>query len=155
MPDEHDVESFDDFFHRVEPRLRMSLSATFGLDAGRQAASDALSYGWENWERVSGMENPVGYLYVIGRDRGRDQFRKQQPAVLIPVERESTPWVEPELPGALSSLPEQQRVAVMLLHCFEWSMSEVAELLGVSKSTVQTHVERGMAQLRSRIGVPQ
>jgi RNA polymerase sigma-70 factor (ECF subfamily) len=69
------------------------------------------------------------------------------------VDTERAPWVEPELSTALAALPEQQRVVVMLLHCFEWSMSEVAELLQVSKSTVQTHAERGMAQLRERMGV--
>ena len=153
MADERDVESFDEFFRRVEPRLRLALSATLGTDAGRVAASDALSYGWENWERVSTMDNPAGYLFAVGRDRGRRQFRKRPRVELSPVDRERTPWVEPELPGALSSLPEKQRVVVMLLHCFEWSMSEVAELLDVSKSTVQTHAERGLAELRNRIGV--
>ena len=35
----------------------------------------------------------------------------------------------------------------------EWSMAEVAELLDLSKSTVQNHVERGMKKLRRRLGV--
>jgi DNA-directed RNA polymerase specialized sigma24 family protein len=42
---------------------------------------------------------------------------------------------------------------VMLVHCFEWTMAEVAEVLQVSKSTVQTHAERGLASLRDRMGV--
>ena len=63
------------------------------------------------------------------------------------------PWVEPDLPVALTELPERQRVVVMLLHCFEWTMAEDADLLQVSKSTVQTHAERGMTQLRERMGV--
>jgi len=42
---------------------------------------------------------------------------------------------------------------VVLLHCFQWTMSEVAGLLDVSKSTVQNHAERGMASLRDSIGV--
>jgi RNA polymerase sigma factor (sigma-70 family) len=50
-------------------------------------------------------------------------------------------------------LPEQQRVVVMLLHCFEWTMAEVADVLQVSKSTVQTHAERGLSRLRERMGV--
>jgi RNA polymerase sigma factor (sigma-70 family) len=73
--------------------------------------------------------------------------------MLPPIDVERTPWVEPELPTALRSLPEQQRVVVMLLHCFEWTTSEIAELLGVSKSTVQSYAERGMARLRAKMGV--
>ena len=61
--------------------------------------------------------------------------------------------MEPGLGDALVGIPVQQRVVVTLLHCFECTMSEVAELLGVSKATVQTHADRGMTQLRERMGV--
>jgi hypothetical protein len=30
--------------------------------AGRDAAADALAYGWEHWERIKDMKNPIGYL---------------------------------------------------------------------------------------------
>ncbi len=153
MRDEPDAESFEVFFERVEPRLREALSATLGSQAGRDAAADALSYGWEHWERVRAMDNPAGYLYVVGRGRGRRGMRRRRTPCLTPVDGQRTPWVEPELPDALAGLPEQQRVAVVLLHCFEWTMTEVAELLDVSKSTVQTHADRGLKRLRERMGV--
>jgi DNA-directed RNA polymerase specialized sigma24 family protein len=41
----------------------------------------------------------------------------------------------------------------MLVYCFDWTMSETAELLGMGKSTVQTHAERGLSKLRARLGV--
>ena len=43
-------------------------------------------------------------------------------------------------------------MAVMLVHGLEWTYTEVAELLGVSKGTVQTQERRGMAKLRKQIG---
>ena len=146
------VDSFEGFARKVEPRLRESLSATLGSDLGREAAAEALAYAWEHWAKVSAMDNPAGYLYAVGRDRGR-RLRPPRRVALMSVDPARTPWVEPGLPDALGRLSEQQRVAVMLLHCFEWTMSEVAGLLGVSKSTVQSHFERGMARLRSRMGV--
>lgn len=152
MPEEVAVDSFEEFARQVEPRLFDSLSATLGTDLGREATAEALAYAWEHWTKVSAMDNPAGYLYVVGRDRGR-RLRPRRRVALMPADPVRTPWVEPGLPDALSRLSEQQRVAVMLLHCFEWTMSEVAELLGVSKSTVQSHSERGMARLRSRMGV--
>jgi DNA-directed RNA polymerase specialized sigma24 family protein len=151
--DELDGDSFEVFFDRVEPRLREALSAALGSRVGREAAADALSYGWEHWERVRAMKNPAGYLYVVGRDRGRQGMRRRRAPCLASVDVMRTPWVEPGLPAALAGLPEQQRVVVMLLHCFEWTMTEVAELLDVSKSTVQTHADRGLARLRARMGV--
>jgi RNA polymerase sigma factor (sigma-70 family) len=53
----------------------------------------------------------------------------------------------------LAELPERQRTAVLLIHGFGWTYAEVAEFLGVAVGTVQTHVERAMAKLRSVLEV--
>lgn len=147
-----ETESFEGFVRDAEPRLRQALSAALGSEPGREATAEALAYSWEHWDRVRSMENPVGYLYVLGRDRGRRAGRRRT-TMLMPVDEQRTPWVEPGLPAALSQLPERQRVVVMLLHCFDWTMSEVAEFLGISKSTVQSYSERGMTRLRRQLGV--
>jgi RNA polymerase sigma factor (sigma-70 family) len=57
------------------------------------------------------------------------------------------------LPAALAGLPERERTIVLLLHGYGWHLTEVADTLGVSKSTVQTHDERGMKKLRTKLGV--
>jgi hypothetical protein len=41
----------------------------------------------------------------------------------------------------------------MLVHSLQWTLSEVAELQGVSKPTVQKHVDRGLAKLRKGLKV--
>ncbi len=105
LPDENLVDSFDEFFRDVEPRLREALSTSLGSDAGREAAAEALAYTWEHWARVREMRNPAGYLYVLGRDRGRRMIRRRGRVVLIPVNAGSTPWVEPALPDALGGYP--------------------------------------------------
>jgi RNA polymerase sigma factor (sigma-70 family) len=146
--------SFAAFVADHERRLRQALTAALGADAGREAAADALAYGWEHWDRVSTMENPGGYLFVVGRDRSRRARRRRQGTGVLPPGRdEQPPWFEPRLVKVLESLPDRQRIAVLLVHGFDWSFSEVAEMLGLSKSTVQTHVERGMASLRAGLGV--
>ncbi len=152
LPDAGDEKSFDGFVRDVEPRLHDALSAALGFEVGRDATAEALAYAWEHWDRMSDLDNPAGYLYVVGRNLGRRMLRRRR-VTLMPVDIERTPWVEPHLPEALANLPDQQRVVVMLLHCYQWTMSEVAELLDVSKSTVQSHAERGMARLRDRMGV--
>lgn len=149
---ETDVDAFREFVTEAEPRLRQALSATLGSEPGHDATADALAHGWKHWERVQDMENPIGYLYVVGRDKGKRAARKRRP-VFYEVNPASTPWVEPGLPAAIGSLPDRQREVVVLLHCFQWTMSEVADLLDVSKSTVQQHAERGMSALRVALGV--
>lgn len=149
---EHKTDSFSRFIETAEPRLRQALSAALGTQVGREATVDVLGHAWENWKRVQAMTNPVGYLYVTGRDRGRRSWRRPEPA-FYPVDESVLPWVEPSLPDALKSLPDRQREVVVLMHCYQWTMSEVAELLAISKTTVQNHSERGMESLRLRMGV--
>jgi RNA polymerase sigma factor (sigma-70 family) len=145
------VDQFTDFVTAHEARLRESLIAVCGGDVGRDATAEALIYGWDNWSRIRGMENPFGYLYTVGVSRGRNMLSKRRP-VFDPVEPSRIPEVEPQLPMALAGLTERQRTVVVLIHCFQWTQSEVGDLLGVSKTTVQNHLERAMNGLRRDIG---
>jgi DNA-directed RNA polymerase specialized sigma24 family protein len=140
------VDSFTEFVRDVEPRLRRALGATLGVDQGLDATAEALAYGWEHWSRVSGMDNPAGYLYRVGKHYG---MRHRNRPIRLPRPPEAAhPWVEPALPAALDRLSEKQRVAVLLTKSFQWTFEETAEVLGVSIGTVEKHVERGMGKLR-------
>ncbi len=144
------TDSFTEFFELAQPRLKHALVAAYGSEVGVEAAADALAYGWQHWEKVRDMDNPVGYLYRVGRSRAR-RFRRR-PLMLPPIHPNPLPWVEPGLPVALTRLSERQRVSVVLLHCLDWSYREVAELLGVSLGTVQSHERRGLERLRVDLG---
>jgi RNA polymerase sigma-70 factor (ECF subfamily) len=144
--------SFEEFMADAEPRLRRAFVAALGAHRAYDATAEALAYGWEHWDRVRTMENTLGYLYRVGQSRTRSRRHVLR----------ITTWgagvvdnvlVEPGLLPALASLSEQQRVAVVLVHGFAWTLSEVAELLDVTKSTVQTHLERGLARLRAALEV--
>ena len=144
------VEGFEAFYRDAEPRLRRALVAALGPEPGREAVAEALAYACEHWERVRGMDKPVGYLYRVGQSRSRS---RREP-VVFPVPAEvGMPWVEPGLAGALAALSEHQRVAVVLAHGFGWTHREVGDVLGVAASTVQNHVERGLANLRAALEV--
>lgn len=151
MSDRTRVDSFTEFVVEVEPRLRRALSAAFGFEVGRDAAAEALVYGWKHWDRVGAMDNPAGFLYRVGRDRGR---KLPKPVGTVHLDRvvEGMPWVEPQLPAELARLPMKQRMVFTLIHGYEWSFTEVADLLDISKATVQTHERRAMAKLRKRLG---
>ena len=145
---------FEEFVAANERPLRQALTAACGIDHGREATADALAYAWEHWDRVGAMTNAVGYVFVVGRDRHRRRSRDRRPAPVFDLGADrSEPWCEPALGAELARLSERERVVVLLANGFEWSLAEIAALLGVSKSTVQTHAERGMAKLRAGLGV--
>ena len=83
MSQQVEVESFEEFAERVSPRLKAALVAAVGIDRAPDAAAEALEYVWENWDRVSNMENPAGYLYRIAVNRGR-RWRPLRPLLPSP-----------------------------------------------------------------------
>ena len=151
-----DQGSFTRFVEDAGWRIQAALAAGFGRQAGVEAASEAIAYGWEHWDRIAAMENPAGYVYAVGRDRAR---RAQRGLVSVPVGRlevlsgrDVEPLVEPGLQGALAELSDRQRVVVMLVHGAEWNLGEVAELLDLNRGSVKQHLDRGMEKLRSCLG---
>jgi DNA-directed RNA polymerase specialized sigma24 family protein len=140
-------QQFRDFTSEVEPRLHGAFLAAYGHERGREATAEALAYAWEHWAQIRPMSNPVGYLYRVGQSKTR---RRKTPIVFLRPESANV-FVEPELPSALASLPERQRVTVLLVHGEGWSMREVGDFLGISIPTVQKHVDRALKALRKAL----
>lgn len=140
---------FERWYAEIEPRLRRALVAAYGPQRGREAAAEALAWAWEHQDRVGALDHPVTYLYRVGQSR----TRLRRVRLLRHRLEWSEPWVEPGLAAGFESLSERQRVVVVLVHSYAWTLPEVADLLGVKATTIQNHLERGLAHLRSRLEV--
>jgi RNA polymerase sigma-70 factor (ECF subfamily) len=139
------------FYKETEPRLSYAFFAVYGPEVGSDVTSETLAYAWENWDRVREMQNPAGYLYRVGQSKARWYHR---PRTLFPaVIRSEIPEIEPGLPKALEHLTKNQRLAVVLVYGLGWTEEEVAQQIGRSRSTVRTHLERGLLHLREELEV--
>lgn len=150
-----DDAAFETFFRATEPVLGRALAAGFGFETGHDATAVALAYAWRNWSRIRAMQNPRGYLYRIGENWAKRQFRRRPPVVSFPSAGPDEPAFEPALAPALATLPRRQRQVVVLVAAYGLSHREAADLLGVGRSSIQNHVERGLAHLRAAIGAPE
>lgn len=146
--------AFTEFLGNHGSRLRHAFIARYGLDVGGDVMGDVAEYAWKHWDTVVAMDNPSAWLYRVGQSRARRYFRRLRPLRLPPPRPDHVPLVEPALPGLLASLPEQQRVAVLLTQAFGYTEREAAETIGVAPSTVHQNAKRGMERLRVRLGVP-
>lgn len=138
---------FEALIAEVEPPLRRALCAAYGLERGREATAEAVAWAWEHRDRLAEVRQPVPFLYRVGQSRIRRRL------VRVPFVRAEhhDPHVEPALAAALRALSRRQRVAVVLVHAYDWTAPEVADLLGISSSSVETHLRRGLRHLRREL----
>lgn len=143
-----DRAAFERFVKETGPRLSRALAAAYGFEDGQDATAEALAYAWENWQELRHVANLPGYLFRVGQTRSR---RKRQP-VLFDTGGDAEHSFEPGLPKALAALSQRQRLAVVLVHGYDYTLREVAELTGIKPTTVQNHLDRGLLRLRSLLG---
>jgi DNA-directed RNA polymerase specialized sigma24 family protein len=98
------------------------------------------------------MDNPLGYLYRVGQTAAQADLRRGRVPDLPAVPPQLLDVVDPELPRALLALSAQQRVAVLLVHAYGWTLADAADALSVSVSTLRNHIARGLARLRQLLG---
>jgi RNA polymerase sigma factor (sigma-70 family) len=145
------AENFDRFTAEAGERLRRVLVAQHGVEIGNDVTDEALAYAWEHWERVSAMENPIGYLYRVGRSATRRHERWNRRPTLPAESHVPEEPGDPGLHAALVRLKESQRVCVVMVHVYDWTYEQTAAVLGISLAAVRNHLHRGLRQLRREL----
>ncbi len=146
------VDEFAEFAREAERRLRPTLVAMYGPERGREATGDALLYAWRHWEKITGLDNPYGYLFRVGQ-RAAKRPRRHDLPLLGPVPSVDPTRFEPGLIPALEKLSPMQRAVAVLVEGYGYTQRDAGELLGIRPSTVQKHLERGLKRLRVALGV--
>lgn len=140
---------FDAFAQDARRRLRRALVGAVGIDRVDDAVAGALEWAYTHRSQLQEMDNPIGYLFRVGQSSVRHRRRIR----LLPAESVELPAIEPGLIPALRGLPQNERIAVWLAHGCGWTHAEIAEVLGVKRTTASTHVSRALARLRNDLGV--
>ena len=122
-----------------------------------ELAQEALVRLWQNWSRVSRLQNPSAWLHRVAINLANSRFRR------LVAERKAQTKMGTEygagrthvdaadaygIRQAVARLPNRQRSAVVLRFYLELPFSEVAEILDVPLRTAQSLVARGVARLR-------
>ena len=152
--------SFEMFFEDEYTRLARAVYLMTGDGAeSEDIAQDAMARLYERWERVSQMESPVGYLYRTSLNLVRKRSRRLRVRLRKPISQPAAPSdpalvveARSEIRRALSSLPANQREALILVEWLGMGADEAGALMGARPSTVRVWVSRAKAGVRHQQG---
>jgi RNA polymerase sigma-70 factor (ECF subfamily) len=111
-------------------------------------------------EGLRGCENLSAYLRGVARKvlwRHVEKMRKSRLRELTAARQESQlsvqqdPEEQERLEEAIRALPEELELTVLTYYSRKATYEEVAELLGVSRATVQSRLRRALALLRAQL----
>ena len=145
--------AFDEFVRADGQRLRRVMTSQYGVDIGCESTDAAMAWAWEHWDRLSGMSNPAGYLYRVAQTQARRAISRGRPMTFPPepTSKSDPRAIDIDLADALRKLPDQQRLAVLMVHVYGWTPIEVGRITGTPAVTVRSHLRRGLRHLRTAL----
>ena len=159
-----DHKAFDQLFKMYAPRLGYFCLQWVEQEDAEEVVQDTFLRLWETRERIDLEKNINTYITAIAKNLIYDLFRKRtveqrycqqlQPFFKEHIDAEKevyTKNIREVLVASIHKLPAQQR-EVMLLKSKGYVNDEIAELLGISKRTVETHLNKAYKHLRGELG---
>jgi RNA polymerase sigma-70 factor, ECF subfamily len=144
-------------FYRCEYSsvVRAAYLITGDAEEARDVAQEAFARAYERWRSVAKLERPGAWaqrvavnLAVSWRRRQRARLRSVLP---VPGSTVAPDEGIPDVVAALRHLPPAQRAVVVLRYYADYSIAEVARILGKPPATVRALSAKGTAALRKRL----
>ncbi|KJY26525.1 sigma-70 family RNA polymerase sigma factor, partial [Streptomyces sp. NRRL S-495] len=125
------------------------------------ATFDAIT---DNWDQMLQMQNLPGYAWTVLKHRVVDQMRRQGRRAM-PMDHAAfdaavaTRTHDPfqDLAETLAAfqelrrLPERQRDVMELCACLGFTAEEAADLMGVERATIRSHIRQARQRLADRL----
>ncbi len=152
-------EPFDAFFRRER---RAVIGLAYALSGSRLACEDlaqeAFVAAYRRWDEIGGYDNPGAWVRRVVANRAVSTvrrrvaeakavaslgFRRVRPAEL--------PDESADLWALVRALPKRQAQAVALRYVEQLTPEEIAEVLGISRDSVYTHLRRAHQALAAEL----
>jgi RNA polymerase sigma-70 factor, ECF subfamily len=157
--------AFLETISQLRPRLHRYCSRMTGsvLD-GEDVVQDALFEAYRKLDQFDDSRPVASWVFRIAHNRCVDFLRRKarDTAEVNVSDPESIPAagtvsleIRPAIERLVLTLPPKERACVLLKEVFEYSLEEIAELIGSSVGAVKSALNRGRSKLNSTPPPPQ
>ena len=142
---------FDAFFRSYLPRLTgQALVFTGNLAQAQDLAHEALARSWERWSEIRLLDDTAAWTRKVLYNLAVSEWRRDKVRQSSGVASDALPGPDVEalaLAEALRTLPEPQRIAIVLHDAAGVTVPEIARQLDVPEGTVRSWLTRGRTAL--------
>lgn len=127
--------------------------------AAEELAQDVFLQLHRNWKAMKSVEHVVFWLRKVTSHRSIDLARKRKLRPEVSLEDSAEPtmleqihdsFLSSYLERMVGSLPEKQRIVIVLRYQEDLELDEIAKVLGMRVSTVKTQIARALELLRAK-----
>lgn len=148
----------------LEPAVRPATRLAFAMLQDRSDAEDAFQESaLRAWRRLgnlrSGSSFQPWFLGIVAnqcRDIRRGRWRQivRLPDLMPARTVDESAWLEEvDLRRAVSALPHDQRVAILLHFHLDMPLNDVSIALGISPAGVRTRIKRALRRIRPAVAI--
>jgi RNA polymerase sigma factor (sigma-70 family) len=154
---EEDQREFAEFYAAAwGDCLRIVMVSVADRPLAEDLVAEAFTKAWASWQKVRGLAEPRAWVIRTAMNARVSWWRHRQQVALGSQDTMAAASqdlaLDRSLVAALRRLPVRQREVIALRLLLDLDTSTTAEMLGISSSTVTTHLHRAIAALRR--GVP-
>ncbi len=153
-------DDFESLVRRHEAMLyRIAFNFFLCAPVAEEIVQDVFLQCFENLESIGSAEHLKAWLRRAATHRCIDLLRSgkaqkelqmdELPDLAAPVS-ESDPLLSERLRRLVASLPEKQRIVVILRYAEDMSSDEIGEMLEMPASTVRSYLQRALTVLREK-----
>jgi RNA polymerase sigma-70 factor (ECF subfamily) len=157
---------FNEFYRSYRPRLLRFVYSAGHSDGLSEAHLDAEGVVQETFEAAfkkwATIDHPERWIYTVAARKVRAHSRSEwfqdrqlrqrlgtvRSAKMSDIDPVHTHAVADSIVDRIMELPTNQRIATYLSIVEQWKAAEIAELLGITTTTIHVHVHRGKEKVR-------
>lgn len=151
--------SFESFYRSdYAAVVRLAFTMTGRRDLAEELAQEGFLAAHRNWEKVSGYEDPSGWVRRVVSNRcvssGRRHLVGLRLVARLSRERPMEPVLSEgadELWAMVRGLPKRQAQVLALAFLEDRPVVEIASMLGCGEETVRTHLRRGRQAMADQL----
>jgi RNA polymerase sigma-70 factor, ECF subfamily len=159
MPSDTGTAGFGEFYAASVMRVvRHAYAITGDLADAQDIAQEAFARAWQRWDSVRTCDAPEAWVRRVATNLATSRWRRDRTARarardLIPAGQ--PPEISPDtvaLVAGLRTLPERQRLVLVLHYLADMPVSQIAAELGCPAGSVKAWLSRGRNGLAAAVG---